>query len=45
MAESPSFPQGGSGHPTLTEEIHDYRLAAKYGPICSKDDTDDEYSR
>jgi hypothetical protein len=36
------FSTGRFGNPTLTEEIHSYRIAAKYGPICSKDESDDE---
>jgi hypothetical protein len=30
-----SFPQARFGHSTLTEEIHSYRIGAKYGPLCS----------
>jgi len=37
MTSGGSFPQAGFGHPTLTEEIHSYRIAAKYGPLCSMD--------
>jgi len=29
-------------HPTLTEEIHSYRIAAKYGPLCSMEKDDDQ---
>jgi hypothetical protein len=29
------FPQANFGHPTLTEKIHSYRIAASEGPECS----------
>ena len=36
------FSTGKFGNPTLTEEIHRYRIAEKYGPLRSKDGGEDD---
>jgi hypothetical protein len=40
-----SFPQARDVHPTLTEKIHSYRIAASERPIRSMVKGDDESTR
>jgi len=40
-----TFPQGKFGHPTLTEKIHSYRIAASERPECSMVRSHDESTR
>jgi len=40
-----SFPQASFGHSTLTEKIHSYRIAAKYRPLRSRNESYDEQFR